>query len=73
MSEQVEAEKGPRTSCRLCGMDVFLHGLPLEHRLQVYQEVDGAHEAVLRLCRPCADDFVDEDERDAYLERLVPM
>jgi hypothetical protein len=70
MSEATMA-KGPRWRCRRCGQDVFTGGQPYEYRLGLADEADGGEDSVLRLCQPCSEDFVDEDERDAYLERLV--
>jgi hypothetical protein len=71
MSERSDHPSGPSTRCRLCGRDAFAYGLPYEHRPRRYDDVEWALDAVVRLCRPCADDFITEDERDDYLERLI--
>lgn len=71
MTHSMTLPKGPSERCRLCGTSDFGKGPPIEHRLKATEETESSQEAVVRLCRPCAEDFSDEDERDAYLERLV--
>ena len=70
MSQSSFAAERRRISCRRCGGSVDGKGLPHEFRLEAANGADGHAGEVLRLCRPCADDFPSAEARDAYLERL---